>query len=220
MKLIDDLHAEHHLIERVLGSMRTYFDLLLHDAAPVDDAAKFIHFFKTYAGGFHHEREEQILFPALVNEADVPGDRGPVLVLNEDHHTMEAMMEDMRLIVADGDFSNFHRAALRGLAIRYSHELWHHIDAEDHVFLPESEVRLRRHGVPELASREPNEAERAAAAVGEQLASRYAQLDDREVVRGEGCMMCPAYAERCRGIEREWWNQWEWEEMEGHLGAD
>lgn len=220
MKLIDDLQTEHERIERVLGSMRTYVDLLVEDAAPVADAAKFLDFFQTYAGAFHHEREEQILFPALVRDADLPGDRGPIRVLNEDHDVMEGMVAEMRAIVERGELTPSDRAALRDLATRYSHDLWHHIDAENHVFFPESEVRLRRNGMLALEAREPNEAERAAAALGDELSSRYAQLEDRDVIRGEGCMMCPAYGTRCDGIEREWWNQWEWEELSGHLGSD
>lgn len=220
MKLIDDLRAEHELIECVLGSMRTYFERLVAQIAPVDDAAKFVSFFQTFAGAFHHEREEQILFRALVNQADLPGDRGPILVLDQDHRAMEGIIAEMKSILNRGALSESDCAALRDLAVRYSHDLWHHIDAENHVFLPESEMRLRRHGVRDLESREPDEAERAAAATGEELSLRYPPMEDRDVIRGDGCMMCPAYGDRCRGIEREWWNQWEWEELSGHLGAD
>jgi hypothetical protein len=30
-------------------------------------------------------------------------------------------------------------------------------------------------------------------------------------------VFCPAYVDTCRGLEHEWWNEWEWEEFEGHL---
>lgn len=219
MKLIDDLQVEHERIERVLGSMRTYFDLLLRNEATPADASRFLDFFQIYAGEFHHEREEQILFPAL-EEADLPGDRGPILVLNEDHDMMEGVLAAMRTIVERGEFSRDEREKLNELARRYSHDLWHHIDAENHVFFPESEIRLRRNGVAELDSRDPDDRERAAATIGDELSKRYARMDDRDVVRGDGCMMCPAYGTRCDGIEREWWNQWEWEELSGHIGSD
>jgi hypothetical protein len=32
-------------------------------------------------------------------------------------------------------------------------------------------------------------------------------------------MMCPAYGPRCGGVEREWWNENEWDEFADHIGA-
>jgi hypothetical protein len=36
-------------------------------------------------------------------------------------------------------------------------------------------------------------------------------------MRGDGCVFCPAFTTSCRGVEHEWWNEWEWEEFEDHL---
>jgi hypothetical protein len=38
-------------------------------------------------------------------------------------------------------------------------------------------------------------------------------------VRGEGCVVCPSYGDTCAGIEREWWNEWEWEELSERVGG-
>jgi hypothetical protein len=81
---------------------------------------------------------------------------------------------------------------------------------------PESEARLRKRGVTELESRAMTDAEERALASAEDLLRRYPPRDP-DIIRGEGCPMCPAFLNSCRGLEREWWNEWEWEEFEDHL---
>ena len=31
--------------------------------------------------------------------------------------------------------------------------------------------------------------------------------------------MCPAFGDSCRGIEHEWWNEWEWDEFEDRMSG-
>ncbi len=52
MKLIDTLQDEHVLIDRVLGSFRTYVDGLLDGTADPDDGRRFAAFFTEFAGHF------------------------------------------------------------------------------------------------------------------------------------------------------------------------
>lgn len=47
----------------------------------IRDGARFAAFFTEFAGHFHHDREEHVLFRALVSQADLPADRGPVHAL-------------------------------------------------------------------------------------------------------------------------------------------
>jgi hemerythrin-like domain-containing protein len=219
VQLIEDLRAEHDLIDRVLGSLRTYVDLRLRGEGEAADGARFIAFLRLFAGDFHHAREEDTLFPALRERADLPG-HGPIAVLTDDHRRIAALLDRLgRLVVLDS-FSDAERAELRGLAVDYTHALWHHIDAENSVLLPESESRLAKKGVRDLASRDMTGPEALARAAGEQLLQIYPPSADPQIVRGDGCVSCRAFAESCRGLEREWWNEWEWEEFEDHLGGD
>jgi hemerythrin-like domain-containing protein len=218
VKLTDSLRNEHILIETVLGSMRTWAGLAAGGNAPVADGKRFMTFFRVYAGAFHHEREEVVLFPSLVKDAGLPADRGPIAVIIDDHHRMAAILDGIEAVLArdasrDGDLEE-----LRELAKSYSHELWAHIDAENSVLLPESEERLRQNGIRELPCREPDEGERAAARTGEELVAVYPPMEP-DTIRGEGCMMCPSYGPRCGGVEREWWNDHEWDEFAEHIGA-
>lgn len=56
-----------------------------------------------------------------------------------------------------------------------------------------------------------------AAAKALDLVRRYPPLRDTTIPRGDGCVCCAAFSGACRGIEDEWWNEWEREEFEGHL---
>ena len=200
MQLIEQLREEHVLIERLAGSLRTFALSAARDPA---DAAAFLRFFRLWAGRFHHAREEEVLFPALV-ATEVPGDRGPLKVLLDAHHSMAAMLDAMEAGISPE------------LAERYGRALLHHIDAENSVLFPESEIRMR--GRAELSSRAPDAEEEAARAEGESLARKYPPSDFAGILRGEGCVACAAYGETCDGIEREWWSELEWEDALERMG--
>ncbi len=217
MQLIDDLRAEHDLIEQVLGSLRTFVDARLRGEARAADGASFISFFRLFAGDFHHAKEEDSLFPALHHQADLP-ESGPIEVLTSDHRRMAGVLDELGRLIAHESLDAEERERLQALAVEYSHGLWHHIDAENSVLFPESEARLAKKGVRELPSRPMTSAEAAARKAGENLLRRYPPSFDPTIVRGDGCVSCRAFADTCRGLEAEWWNEWEWEEFEEHQG--
>ena len=206
MPLLEDLRAEHTLIEKVLGSLRTYATQRAAGEADPADGARFVTFFRLFADQFHHAREEDVLFATLVREAEIPGDRGPIMELSRDHRRMRDALTELSV------------AFPVPLVVAYSRALWLHIDAEESVFFPESERRLRRVGIAPLTGRGMTSEEAGARAQGEALILRYAQTFDRDLIRGEGCVVCPHYGESCEGLEREWWNDNEWEEFPDRVG--
>lgn len=220
MQLIEELRSEHALIEDVLGSLRAYVEARGTETVDAADGRRFLRFFRRFAGDFHHAREEHSLFTALAEKAELPADRGPIAAMVAQHAQMAALLDQLGALMERSDLDPDASERMRALAISYSHALWHHIDAENSVLLPESEARLRRHHVLELPSRPMTAEEQEARSCGEQLLQRYPPLQDREVLRGDGCVLCPAYGETCRGLEREWWNEWEWEEFEDHMPKD
>lgn len=218
MQLLDELRAEHDLIERVSERFLSYAGGTAGPSS-ADDGAAFMRFFRVYANHFHHAREEDVLFAALHEGAGLPDDRGPLAVLVEDHRRMAGLLAEMESLPAapPGDA---HAARFRELAAAYVHALWHHIDAENSVLFPECEPRLGRNGITELRSRPMDPDERGAKAAGEALLAAYPPApDDGGPLRGDGCVMCPAYGVTCRGLELEWWNEWEWDEFEDRLGG-
>jgi hemerythrin-like domain-containing protein len=217
MKLIDELAAEHDLIDAVAGALRTWVEQRLRGAAEAADGPRFVTFLRVFAAEFHHAREEDTLFVALRERAGLPQE-GPIAALCDDHARTAALLASIERLVDDGSpLTGVAGDELRRLAIEYSHALWHHIDAENSVLFPEGESRLRKSGVGELPSRAMTLEEASAKAVGEDLIGRYPPFRDDTIARGDGCVCCPAFSGACRGLEQEWWNEWEWEEFEDHL---
>ena len=217
MRFFDELRAEHELIELVAGSLRTFVNERLRGGGDPADGPRFVRFLRCYAGHFHHAREEETLFAALVGRAQLP-ERGPIATLVADHHHIAALLDQIDVLVGRESLDPVALRQLASLAVDYTRALWRHIDAENSVLFPEGEARLRKAGVRELPSRPPSEEETAARRLGETLAVRYPPLHDAAAMRGDGCVCCPAMGESCRGLELEWWNEWEWAEFEDHLG--
>jgi hemerythrin-like domain-containing protein len=218
MKLLDDLRAEHALIERVTGSLRTFVERRLRGEVDGADGEAFVRFFHLYAGRHHHAREEEILFPALASETEVPLDRGPLRVLFEDHRSMEQAREAMAPLLSSALDTPAARDELFALSERFGRALLLHIDAENSVLFPESEARFRRVNLRELPDRAPDADEEAARAGGERLAMKYPQSEFPGLLRGEGCVACEAYGVRCDGVEREWFDEQEFEDTSDRVG--
>jgi hemerythrin-like domain-containing protein len=220
MQLIEDLRAEHELIDQVLGSLRAFVKARVLGQGLPRDAARFLDFFHRYAGDFHHEKEELVLFQALVEKAELPGDRGPIAALTGEHRRLGTLLEALEGLLgapldAEGD-----RQKLQALAIDYSHSLWRHIDAENSVLFPEGQERLRRFHVRDLPSRPMTEAEASAREGGLALIAAYPPQPDLTVHRGDGCVACPSFGTTCEGLEREWWTDLEWEDMWERMSSD
>jgi hemerythrin-like domain-containing protein len=202
MLLLDELRAEHLLVDRVAGSLVRFAEQAARGDCCKEDVTDFVRFFRIYVSGFHHGREEQRLFPALIDRAEVPADRGPLPAIEEDHGVMAEMVDTF-------DAEKGDPARVSEIARRLAHHLWEHVDKENSVLLPEAADRLRRNGVVRLEGRDPTDEEEAARELGKDLCERYPPLDDPGFVRGDGCIACSAFGETCGGIESEWWNSWE-----------
>lgn len=252
MQLIEELQREHALIERVLGSLRTYVarrvavasrvndastetstgnhrtdahadratEVTQENTAPVADAPRFLRFFRLYAGHYHHAREEDTLFVALEHEAELPADRGPIALMLADHRRFAVLLDEIEVLLSIEGLDASKAERLEQCTTEYAHGLWHHIDAENSVLLPESEARLAKVGVRELPSRPPTAEEAAARDEGLALLERYPETSDMDAFRGDGCVACPAFGRECEGFEREWWNEHEWAELEDRGSSD
>lgn len=214
MKLIDDLRAEHDLIEQVLGSLRTFVEARLAGQGDPADGARFMAFFRRYAGDFHHHKEEEVLFKALAERAELPAHRGPIAALTGEHQRMAGLLDGLEDLLGSDLATAEARQQVEALAVDYSRSLWRHIDAENSVLYPQGEERLRRFHVRELPSRPMTEAEAAARDGALALLQAYPPLYDSEVHRGDGCVACPSFGTTCEGLEYEWWTELEWEEAE------
>jgi hemerythrin-like domain-containing protein len=210
MSLIQELRDEHVVIERTLGALRTYVEARLAGNGDPADAEAFLSFFRLFAGRYHHAREEDTLFPALLEHLPIRPDSGPVRSLFDQHASMAKTLEEVAPLLVS---SAGQGGRLLDLSTRYRRDLLAHIDAENSVLLPESEARLFRAGVPVLAGRPPDAEERAAREGVERLFALYPPSVDSGAIRGEGCVICPSYGLTCEGLEREWWTEQEWDDF-------
>ncbi|HEY3401721.1 MAG TPA: hemerythrin domain-containing protein [Geothrix sp.] len=219
MQLIEDLRTEHELIEQVLGSLRAFVMARLTGQGDPADGARFMAFFRRYAGDFHHHKEEEVLFRALAERAELPAHRGPIAALTGEHRRMAGLLDGLEGLLGSDLATAEARQQVEALAVDYSRSLWRHIDAENSVMYPESEERLRRFHVRDLPSRPMTEAEAAAREGALALLQVYPPLHDAEVHRGDGCVACPSFGVTCDGLEYEWWTELEWEEAEERRGG-
>jgi hemerythrin-like domain-containing protein len=213
VRLLDELRAEHVVIERTLGSLRTYVSARLAGGGDPADGAAFVRFFTLYAGRYHHAREEDTLFPALLAHLPIRPDSGPVRSLFDQHATMARTLAELAPLLSEPVLAGSDRARAADLSSGYVRSLLAHIDAENSVLLPESETRLRRAGVADLGGRDPDAEERAALGEAGRLAEAYPPSEDPGAIRGEGCVICPSYGVTCEGLEREWWSEQEWDDF-------
>jgi hemerythrin-like domain-containing protein len=117
---------EHRLIEKVLGAL----EAATEQDVPLDFYARALEFLSEFADGLHHAKEEEHLFPRMV-EHGIPQEHGPIGVMLEEHADGREHIQAMRRQVAEGDVG-----ALRREALAYCALLRDHIDKEDHVLFP------------------------------------------------------------------------------------
>lgn len=131
---------EHRLILRMLA--------LLERNAPLTAAGRYtnyrfyrdaVDFIRNYADRFHHAKEEDILFEALITNG-MPRENSPVAAMLLEHDRGRAYvkaMEEAALAAETGDASRTNDLALN--AIAYLTMLREHIDKEDTILYPLAE---------------------------------------------------------------------------------
>ena len=143
MQPTEILSQEHRVILQVLACLERIIDIGVR-ARHVDrrSAEQALEFLRTFADRCHHRKEEDALFPKLL-EAGLPEDRGPVAVMRGEH---EEARNHLRAMTA-----NLEEAALGdGLALdafvkhskSYIALLREHIAKEDQILFPMAEVFL------------------------------------------------------------------------------
>lgn len=200
MRLVDDIREEHRLIDQVAGSLFFWADRGSEDPGALEDLNDLIRFLRVYVHGYHHHREE-VLFRALVEHGEVPGDHGPLAILTQEHDAVPPVLDGL---AAAGPCGESEAAAKRLAA-----EIWQHLDKEETVLLPEAERRLIDGGIRELDGPAASDEELAARDLGLDLVRRLPPMDDPDLIRGDGCIPCEAFGDTCHGIETEWWSDWE-----------
>lgn len=219
MKVLEDLDAEHRLLEQAAGS---FVRFARGEAAQWDDEKakalkKFTVFFDKFMVQYHTKKEEDVIFQFFA-KTGLPSEKGPIYYYELEHKAHAQTLLDLEKF-AKGELSGDEQKELVQSVERFCGDVWEHIDKEDSVVFPEVEERIR--GALRLEQEKAvtefdiaKEELLSARSEGEELVKRYPpveMLDD--VFRGDGCMSCRYYGDGCEGIEHEWWTEHEWEDF-------
>src|SRR5262245_8648054 len=94
-KAIEVLMNEHRLIEQALGSLETCAEEVRAGALPARDVvAEYVRFFRGFADGCHHGKEEDILFERMVRRG-FPREAGPLAVMYYEHEQGRAHVRSL-----------------------------------------------------------------------------------------------------------------------------
>jgi hemerythrin-like domain-containing protein len=137
MKPTQELVQEHKAIEQMLAILETACTRLEgREVVETDDLARMIEFFRVFADGCHHTKEEELLFPAL-ECAGVGREHGPIGVMLHEHVTGRnhiRQMSDALATMTRGDAEA--TACFVGHAHAYINLLAAHIQKENFVLFP------------------------------------------------------------------------------------
>ncbi len=124
------LKEEHAVIERVLDMLESAVAAVRHgEAIPADFARWSIGFWRLFADGCHHHKEEEALFPLLVSRG-LPKEGGPVGVMLSEHELGRRLIREMEAAL---DEIPVNEARFAGAAEGYASLLRQHIWKENNV---------------------------------------------------------------------------------------
>ncbi len=128
----DVLKGEHRVIEQVLDCLESIAERArAQGSLDRESAADALRFVRDFADACHHGREEQHLFPAMIQKG-VPGEVGPVGVMLTEHEAGRAAARRMEeLISGEGDVEAFAHEATTFVGL-----LREHILKEDNILFP------------------------------------------------------------------------------------
>ncbi|HET7754017.1 MAG TPA: hemerythrin domain-containing protein [Anaeromyxobacteraceae bacterium] len=143
MDAIETLMNEHRLIERVCDALTGFADTAARRAGEdKEELGRFVTFISRFADGWHHGKEEDILFAAMA-DAGFSRQAGPVAVMLMEHDRGRAYVAELRrLSEQSAQWSEDDRRALLEAAHGYSSLLHNHIHKEDAILYPMAEQHL------------------------------------------------------------------------------
>ena len=151
MHPVDVLSQEHRRIETMLDAVESR----IHDSRPEDPFpiaffTEALDFFRDFADGTHHAKEEKLLFPRM-RLRGVPQEGGPIGVMLAEHDEGRAYLRAVRQnLQAAAAGSASARRAVEENALAYVNLLRHHIYKEDNILFRMGKMVLSAADVSEL----------------------------------------------------------------------
>jgi hemerythrin-like domain-containing protein len=143
MKATEELVHEHAAIMQMLDILeKACVRLESGRQVPPEHLLQMVDFFKTFADGCHHSKEEEYLFPAL-ESVGIPREQGPIGVMLSEHDLGRKYMSGMKEALSKfpGEDSAATISFVRE-ARAYLDLLRMHIYKENNVLFPMADLRL------------------------------------------------------------------------------
>jgi hemerythrin-like domain-containing protein len=151
MSPTQELMSEHRVIESVLTALEARLDHL--DPFPAEFFDDALDFFKNFADGCHHYKEEIALFPAMEAHG-IPREHGPIGCMLHEHEEGRACVKGIRVNVeAARAGSPDAAAAVRRFATQYIGMLREHISKEDNILFRMADGTLPPEAMEAVARR-------------------------------------------------------------------
>lgn len=140
MDPLEILRREHELILSALTTLVRLAGRIGAGERPRRNFDRLIDFFEHFADGCHHAKEEQLLFPALI-EAGLPGDDGPLLVLSREHEAARRLLAHLRATLDDLGDKHRRNAFVDAVEV-YVDLVTQHVEKENRVLFRAAERLL------------------------------------------------------------------------------
>jgi hemerythrin-like domain-containing protein len=136
------LRHEHRVIEQVLRALEGMcLKLRTGDSVPVEALTQALDFIRNFADRFHHEREEECLFPAL-EQTDL-AESGAIVFLGEEHQLERELLAELDLAIQEYRFAGADAVPrLTDVANQYCKHLIGHMQKEDSLLFRLTEEML------------------------------------------------------------------------------
>jgi hemerythrin-like domain-containing protein len=179
-QLIENLVAEHDRILAVIGALDDFAVFHAAEEPQVRTAlADFVRFLREYADGWHHGKEENLLFDAMV-QLGFPRDAGPIGCMLREHVEGRRYIAGMAALAQGvGPLSAAELAELGELSTGYADVLVPHIEKENQVLYPMAARVIPRELLDALDQAAAAFAARRGATLGRDLERLGQQLVDR-----------------------------------------
>ena len=144
MQAIDMLMSEHRVIERALDALERWVSTLNSESESDDKAelARFVSFIRDFGDAYHHAKEEDMLFVAMV-EQGFPREGGPIAMMLHEHDLGRSLVSVLDGLAQQSTaWSKEDSDTLARTAREFSALLRQHIQKEDQILYPMADTRL------------------------------------------------------------------------------
>ena len=143
MDAIETLMTEHRTIERVLDALVGFSeDAVRRTATEKEELGRFVTFVREFADAFHHGKEEDILFAAMVDHG-FPRNGGPIAVMLHEHDQGRGLVRILRERAEQpAPWNDEDRKEIAEVSRGFADMLRGHIHKEDAILYPMAEQHL------------------------------------------------------------------------------